>query len=159
MSAVRDAVTNLISAIESGTPSTRYDNTYRWRHEPRAFGIEQIASLAQPTRVFTVEPAGDRERDGRMAQPGNPQGAIETWVITIAYRCGDNPHEFRLVIAEDEQYLADRVQHPSLWGTPQKVQQRAAGPATLTEPEGFQSGAVAILEIPVRFKYRPTFSL
>jgi hypothetical protein len=159
MSAVRDAVTNLISSIESGTALTRYGGTSAFVHEPRAYTIDQLETHQQPTRRFIVLPAGDRERDGRMSQPGNPEGVYETWVVTIAYRVGPNAHETRLVIAEDEQYLADRLEHPSLWGSPQTVQQRDVLAAAVEEPEGLSQGNVVLMDLPVRFKYRPTFSL
>lgn len=155
--AVRTAVLNIITTVESGTAPTMHGGVTRYKHVPGPYSPEDLRSLDGPTRRFVLESGDGIERDGRMSQPGNPQGSTDTWYLTVAYELSDNAFEMQLVLAEDKQYLSDLLEHPTPRGD--SSNDRQCGPPEEDVPEGASSGAVALVTIPITFKYRPTFSL
>lgn len=153
---VRNAFNNLIAAIEAGTATTRFAGTVSWRNL-NVNDPEELFTVPNPTRCFHVSEAVSTESDGRMSQPSNPEGVYESRVVSIAYQLSDDPNENTIVIDEDERYLTDRLQHPGTYGS--AVSDRSVVDAIRDDDENPDAGAVSLLQLTVRQKYRPTFSL
>ena len=78
--------------------------------------------------------------------------------LTIIYPMGKNAWELMKVIAEDHIILRYNLMLPAKWsGATTGIMRRTVSDYTVDIADG-EDGSSAIILIPVRFRYRPTFS-
>ena len=150
MSAIRTALTGLVTRIESITPDTSYDRIGAFTYDSRAFDVEDL----QHTRQFVVLDLGGREQVGAQGATNSPSEYIASCEIGIVYDAGSDADEIRKVLAEDIDRIRYTLQDPTYAATDGAIH-RTVGEALIELPDGEDSQV--ILTVPVAVRYRPSF--
>ena len=155
---IRNALDNVISTVEGITTSTTYANTNSFIHAEGAYTEEDIDTARGNARLFLVTLTGDSNPEGPLGQLSEPMDSVETVDVTIIYPMGRNGWELMRVVAEDHSLIRHNLMLSSKWdGANTGIMRRSVSGYTIDIADG-EDGSSAAVIIPVRFRYRPTFT-
>lgn len=151
---IRTALDQIVTVVESITTDTRFNNTTKFRHVDGAYSSEDFETARGRTRLFMLSLTGNSTISGPIGGVTEPSDTTEVIDLTVVYSMGRNAFELHKVIAEDHIRLRYNLMLPSNWSD--GVMRQAVEGYSIDMADDDEGGA-AILNIPIVFRYRPTF--
>ena len=144
--------------MEGLTATTAYNGATSFRHAETAYTSEDMDTLRNATRLFMINLTGASSPTGPLGQLTEPMDSEESVELLVVYPMGKNAFELMKIIAEDHVLIRHELMLASKWaGATTGIMRRIVEGYTIDTADG-EDGSVAVVYIPVQFRYRPTFT-